>query len=476
MKNTNHRYRLLSSLALLVLGIGAFTPSADARLIFTTEEAGVLTEAYSIDQDGTSTDFIDLLFGPTIAQSLRFDIANSKFILSHALDMGTNELKNFIVEKLASDPATCDGVAAGRMYYKTGTNEMLYCNGSGWSVLQAGSIGAGSITGTQLNSAIAADGLGIDGSGNLEVLTDGTTLEIVGDNLQIVDGGIDTTQLADDGVTAAKINSDVAGDGLTQNGTDGSLQVNADSSTLEVSGDALQVKADGITGTHLAAGIAGNGLTQDASGNFDIGTDDSTIELFGDALRLKDSGITSAKIFDGTIALADIAEREVITTLTPEYPSFTLAADGSANVGTLESDFDVATERNYYKWSTKQTSAQDYDIVIQWAIPENFQGWSNTTDEIMVDFKTDTTTLGDNKLDITLFDTAGVEATLTGGTDLVSTVADTWVDDHSITFAGGTWTPGEYMTMKIKMTSNAATISDLNPSYVGQLKFNVRVK
>jgi hypothetical protein len=96
-----------------------------------------------------------------------------------------------------------------------------------------------------------------DGTDNIR--TDGTTVGINGsDELYVPDGGIDTTQLADDSVDKDKIAADVAGDMLAQN-VDGSLEVddddasiaeNAATSKLEVKGfsaadnDRILVKTD----------------------------------------------------------------------------------------------------------------------------------------------------------------------------------------------------------------------------------------
>ena len=95
-----------------------------------------------------------------------------------------------------------------------------------------------------------------------------------------------------------------------------------------------------------------------------------------------------------------------------------------------------------------------------------------------MDFKTDTTSVADNAIDITMFDTAGAAVVLTGGANLASAVADTWVNDHIVTssIAGGTFTPGEYVTIRIKMTSQATTTANRNPAYVGAFKLNYTVK
>lgn len=67
----------------------------------------------------------------------------------------------------------------------------------------------------------------------------------------IVDGEVKTDDIADDNVTGAKLDSTIAGSGLTQDGS-GNLDLNVDDSTVEISGDSLQVKDLGITLNKLA--------------------------------------------------------------------------------------------------------------------------------------------------------------------------------------------------------------------------------
>ena len=104
-----------------------------------------------------------------------------------------------------------------------------------------------------------------------------------------------------------------AGTGLTD--TSSTFSVNVDDSTIEISGGDLQVKDDGITtdkiaddnvtGAKLASDVAGDGLTQDGSGNLDVSVDNSSIEISGDALQIKDGGVT-------TLSLADITSMTVL--------------------------------------------------------------------------------------------------------------------------------------------------------------------
>jgi len=189
---------------------------------------------------------------------------------------------------------------------------------------------------------------------------------------------------------------------------------------------------------------------------------------------IQPGAITSTEIKDETITLEDIAPRNATETITPEFQNFSIYADGSNNVGTLEADFDNITNRNFYKWTTKKNGLNDYDIILQWPVPENFQGWADTN-QILVDYKTDTTSSSDNVLDIALLDTVGSPVSLTGGSSLVSTTNETWEDDSNISFTSGSgsglFTPGEYMTLQFKMQSNNS-----NSSYIGPIKLNYIVK
>lgn len=110
----------------------------------------------------------------------------------------------------------------------------------------APTLGTDSVGFTQVNGAsnvVAGDGLAKSGN-TLSVNTAGG-LEISSDNVQIADGGVSTAKIADDSVTGAKLAPAVAGDGLAQDGS-GNLDVQADNVTIEITANALNVKADSI--------------------------------------------------------------------------------------------------------------------------------------------------------------------------------------------------------------------------------------
>ncbi len=141
--------------------------------------------------------------------------------------------------------------------------------------------------------------------------------------------------ITDDAVTAAKINADVAGTGLTQN-TTGALDVDASaivggtlsSTDLDVTGGSnatladvsLSIADDAVTAAKINADIAGTGLTQNTTGALEVdasaiagGTISSTdLDVTGGAnatfadvsLSIADSAITNAKLDKANIPIS----------------------------------------------------------------------------------------------------------------------------------------------------------------------------
>jgi len=119
---------------------------------------------------------------------------------------------------------------------------------------------------------------------------------------------IQTKWIADDAITADKIHSGVAGDGLIQAG-DGSLEVNDDDSTLEISADILQVKDLGITTAKLAATsvtsaklgvVAGDGITGGNGSDLAVDPDVTGGANLARAISVSSNGV-AVKIDNDTI-------------------------------------------------------------------------------------------------------------------------------------------------------------------------------
>jgi len=120
---------------------------------------------------------------------------------------------------------------------------------------------------------------------------------------------IATKWIQDDAVTKEKLNADVAGPGLTQ-ATGGELEINADGATLEVATDTLQIKALGVDTSHLAAqavtaaklgsDVAGDGLTGGAGADLDVQADTTGGANLATAINVSANGV-AVKVDDATL-------------------------------------------------------------------------------------------------------------------------------------------------------------------------------
>jgi hypothetical protein len=175
----------------------------------------------------------------------------------------------------------------------------------------------GNVFAVKLAADVAGDGL-TSALGVLSVNPDNSTLEINADAVRVKDSGITAAKLGADAVTTAKIldgnvvasklNSDVAGNGLTT--TSGVLSVLVDNSTIEISSDTLRVKNGGITAVKLNSDVAGSGLVS-SLGVLSVNVDSSTIEISSNIARVKDLGITAAKLAADSVTTAKILNANV---------------------------------------------------------------------------------------------------------------------------------------------------------------------
>lgn len=155
----------------------------------------------------------------------------------------------------------------------------------------------------------------------------------------------------------------------------------------------------------------------------------------------------------------------------PEYEDGVIVGDGSDNLGKLESfhedtDGSPGNENiNYYRFTTQQGTLQDVDLVLRVDLPDGFTGFQATPLEVT--YRTSDLVTTTNNVEITLEDTTGTAIPLVGGTGLVSTTFAT----SGITFGGApTFTAGEPVTIRVKLSSTSAGFADVGKislNYVG---------
>ena len=239
----------------------------------------------------------------------------------------------------------------------------------------------------------------------------------------------------------------------------------------------------GIGGSMIMPGVAEARLifTTEADGVTSLEIADNTI-LHED---IDTGAVRSDEILDETIVFADIAARSAKDTLTPEFQNLTIWADPSNNpnhVGTMEADYDVTTDRNFYKWSTNKPNMQYYTLVLQYSIPENFIEWESSN-QIELDIKTTNDDVLDNKIDVTLLDTDDDTMVITNGSNITSDPIPGGWKTQIISFDPNQgladWIPGRFLTLRIRLGSKADVAGPSitqHASWIGKVSFNYKVK
>ncbi|MEI8230512.1 MAG: hypothetical protein WCG83_05270 [Candidatus Peregrinibacteria bacterium] len=154
---------------------------------------------------------------------------------------------------------------------------------------------------------------------------------------------------------------------------------------------------------------------------------------------------------------SDDREKDLLLPFHPSYPGAAYVADGSENVGRLFVNSDDLTGMNYYHWVSTKTSLQDYDIVLKVTVPPNFNTWKDPA--IQISYRSETGLVTDNKLDITVSDTAGNPVTLTGTAQNLMGTSWTTVD---LGISGSPqWTPGHDFKIVLKLSSKDSHFIEL---------------
>jgi hypothetical protein len=137
----------------------------------------------------------------------------------------------------------------------------------------------------------------------------------------------------------------------------------------------------------------------------------------------------------------------------PEYPNAIYFGSGSAQVGQLTLSGGTTDLDNSYVWTSSNAAIQDYWISVRVQVPANFNSWDPVA-ALQFRYKTASASAAVNHLTVRMKDTAGTDVALTGGSALAST---SWTT-ASITgpASGGTWTPGGYATVYVKVAATNA--------------------
>jgi hypothetical protein len=255
----------------------------------------------------------------------------------------------------------------------------------------------------------------------------------------------------------------------------------------------LRVKGSGVVGIgnsspsyrlHVSSGSGETGtilaVSTSTTNLFEVkGTGEARAEISASDYISLNPG--SGPLYAGT------ARPGKVITLSPEYPGATLSADGSGSAqGSMTSDNAGSSGgwRNYYEWSSTQTSLNDYTVMARVTLPNDFDTWETgscpgATCALEIEYQTGTASSADNAVSFQInnsTDTAG--STVCTASDQVSTswtssgltCAESVLNDN----AAPEWdAPGETAVIRIKLKAKS-TASAL--ARVGDIKLRYKAK
>ena len=167
------------------------------------------------------------------------------------VDLNGNLLSNARLQNSASNPS---GPSAGQIYYNSSDNEIRFYNGTSWINLSSST---GDITGVTAGS-------GLTGGGNSGAVTlnvgAGTGITVNADDVQISDGGVGSTQLANNAVTLAKMatmaTNSFLGRDTANTGNVEVISASAARTILNVANGATNTEAPAITSDGATPALA----------------------------------------------------------------------------------------------------------------------------------------------------------------------------------------------------------------------------
>jgi len=409
---------------------------------------GAITAGSTLDTVGTITTDADL--------TINHDNGAADAVLTFGNDAGAETLKfNNTTNQfeLSDDLAVTGALSASGVLSVDGT---AYINGAAvfGSTLQLNGV---TYTFPYGDGAASGRVLKTDGAGNLSWATDIDT-NTNAQTLCAADEYLDGDGNCVDVIEEAELNTFAE---LQTQITDATLLdlTASDNRYVNRSGDtmtgALQVRAN----------ISGSSLRVD--GNADIwGTlgVSGAIKLNGQSYTFPTTNGDASQVLttdgDGTLSWSSkgigIGSGGVFS-ISPEYPDAVYTASGSAYIGQLTYDYDATNKENYYRWTSSKAALQDYWIVIRVRVPDNYSAWDNVR-PIQFRYRTTSADTDVNSVSIRMLDTAGNAVALTGGEKIAATDWTTATVTGSE--AAGTYTPGSFITVFVKVVTTVAGSAD----------------
>ncbi|PID70363.1 hypothetical protein CSB37_03185 [bacterium DOLZORAL124_38_8] len=446
--NTNKnmlKHKIIGASTLCALGAFAFLPlhTADARLIFSTE-----FESSTEDLNGDGK--YQLSFGSDLAGEISYDENSDSFLIN----------KSTKIEG--------DATVTGNSTLKGATDIKSTLNVDGVATMNNGlnvTAGDTNLNNTTVNGTLHTTGaasldstLNVDGAATLEntlTVNGSTTLH---DGLNVSSGNTSLRDTTVDGNFTAT-GTATLNDNLTVGGTSTLQGATEVQSTLDVTG---------ATNLKSTLSLDGNFTINNDSQIINLRAENKSFDAAPDCADASDLGrifydTTSDELLycsqsGSTFGWSSTSGDAVNATATyyAEFANFSVSADGSNNIGTMVSEYDDTENRSFYKWSTRKTTANDYDVVLQWQVPMDFKSFQ--TNSLQVDHKE-----GGSNASFAI----SVEDSLGNNLKTVAVSnSDEWMTE-SVDLTSAAVSAGDTLTFKFKMTAQKT-----EDSFLSNVKLN----
>lgn len=296
---------------------------------------------------------------------------------------------------------------------------------------------------------------------------------------------------------SVKTDTDSANALVVQNTSDASvLAVNTDDSSVLVAGRLDTTGAGTLTlgnanATSIAIGNPTTSITNSIYGSTVLksATDGNSPVVFqlqqanGTPMLTADSNAQTITIgnatsgdkmvistANGQVTYYGSARRTKKISLTAEYTGSVLDTGATGNnTGTMTSSVDLTNRMNYYKWTTNQSTNQSYDVVVQIPLPTDFDGWANSNPLSISTYTSDTT---NGTITLEARDSSNAVQCAFATSSLTPTTTNTWTTNNTAcTLNSGTYTAGNYITLRLRMqspNSGDVRLGNINLSYLSK--------
>lgn len=232
--------------------------------------------------------------------------------------------------------------------------------------------------------------------------------------------------------------------------TAGTLTIGATTATAITMGSASGNVLTTLNGRALIKSTTGNNSTtafqvQNASSTALLTADTANMQVIigngSDTITLSSTGIAFSGNARGTKQIR----------LAAEYQNTVLDSGATGNnSGTMVSTLDLTNRMNFYRWSASPATAQTYDIVTQVPIPQDFSAWA-ASNPLSMSSRTDNT--ADGTMTMELRDSSGTVRC--NFTSITMGSANAWITNtpNCLSNTGTTYTPGDYLTIRLRMSA-----------------------